>query len=627
MLPTGLAFDNPDLLTTQVSNPTVVFVTSASTIQLAGSITDLQPDTLVVTKRTAATTTATSTATLNAAFAASTIKPILTLKDANNDFNPTPKTTLEKATTAGESRVSTTLAEASIAGATTIKVASASGLVAGEVLKIDERGRKEFKKIASISGDTVTLGSALSRGHASGVPVVEQETITVVANSGFTADKFIQIDKGANGEVRRITFSTAASSTMLALDSALSNSHAAGAPVRGAENRTFRSTQAISLDQKYNQFTATLTDKGNQTTTVTVVVLRDNTAPTWQAKVVTIVSDGEAKVGDQLFLLVSAGDGESEVSSVTEVAANADLVPVANVEDILLEMHNLRTISPSTTTHVRLSQVAAGTPVGVNSISVKIKDTAENEATISASLTVVSARTNRNYRLFAGNNFVGLGLIPDNASLDAQMDQDITAFVNPAFAASHTHVGHATVGLVTLGDIIDSTVAFSGGAAGVFLKHSPGPGSADTLTEMKPFQGMIIKVKETGSSDVFKKVDVTGFTAKQAVPINMNIQGVFFKTGEFTPPEKKLTAGYNLTSPHILGDTTFDRAYRGALIPAQLIVSAITFERRVDAIAGTSSIGAEIFEGFDVASLGDIVKPVLSYWNFIVSGEPTLTPD
>ena len=79
-------------------------------------------------------------------------------------------------------------------------------------------------------------------------------------------------------------------------------------------------------------------------------------------------------------------------------------------------------------------------------------------------------------------------------------------------------------------------------------------------------------------------------------------------------------------APQILTDTTFDIIYRGALIPDQLAVSAIAFDRNVSVIDKGTSIEAEIFEGFVVKSLGDLLKPVLSYWTFIVSGTPTITP-
>jgi len=132
---------------------------------------------------------------------------------------------------------------------------------------------------------------------------------------------------------------------------------------------------------------------------------------------------------------------------------------------------------------------------------------------------------------------------------------------------------------------------------------------------------MIVKTLETvGTSTpvaVFKKVGVTGFTAQQSVPIRVNIPGVFFRPGQL-PPDKELRVGYNLVAPHALTDTLFDTVFRGALIPRELAISALTFVRQVGAVSSSSGITAEIFEGFDSASLGDLLKPVLSYWTFIV---------
>ena len=71
----------------------------------------------------------------------------------------------------------------------------------------------------------------------------------------------------------------------------------------------------------------------------------------------------------------------------------------------------------------------------------RIQDQAGNEKVVSGNLNVVSARTNRNYFMFPGFNYMGLALIPDDgdgdttddASLDRLMDQDVTRRVSQAF--------------------------------------------------------------------------------------------------------------------------------------------------------------------------------------------------
>ena len=374
----------------------------------------------------------------------------------------------------------------------------------------------------------------------------------------------------------------------------------------------------FTLTEGVNTIEAFAEDAGLKQTTITIATIGDFTPPTAQIKVVTVASEGEAVAGDQYFVAVAVQDSLSGVGDVLDSATGDVLEPIADVPDILVEMHGLGTVNP-TTTHIQLASVQAGTRVGVNTLNFTVLDQAGNSIPASAVLNVVSSRTNRNYFLFPGVHFMGLALIPDDddagttddASLDRLMAQDISDRVSKAFK---THQGTSTI---VLGDVVESTFAFN--RAGNFIVHTPGP-AADTLTDMAPFQGMNVNTKETAGTstpvDVFKKVSVAGFSAQQAVPIRVNIQGVFFRQGQL-PPDKELRVGYNLIAPQILGDTLFDTVYRGALIPRQLAVSALAFERRVDAVVDSDGISAEIFEGFVANTLGDILKPVVSYWTFI----------
>jgi hypothetical protein len=377
----------------------------------------------------------------------------------------------------------------------------------------------------------------------------------------------------------------------------------------------------ISLQEGTNTFVAEATDGGGLTATKQIVAVADMSPPVARVGVVTVTSEGEAIVGDQYFVLVAATDALSGVATSTLVSTGATMLPLNQTPATLRAMHNLGSVNNVTTTHVTLASVAANTPVAYHDIHVTVSDKAGNTITVTGSLNVVAARSNRNYFLFPGNNFMGLALIPDDgddattddASLDRLMLQDVTDQVNPAF------VTHQATSTITLGDVVESTFAFN--KAGNFIVHTPGLGAADTLTELQPFQGVILRTKEmtvtTPVVDIFNKVDVEGFSAQQAVPIRINIQGVFSPTGASIPPNKELRVGFNLVAPHILGDTDFATVFRGALIPRELAISALTFERRVDAVA-SNGINVEIFEGFVSNSLGDELKPTLSYWTFIV---------
>jgi hypothetical protein len=381
----------------------------------------------------------------------------------------------------------------------------------------------------------------------------------------------------------------------------------------------------ISLQEGTNTFTAVATDGGGIVATKQIVAVADLTPPVATVEIVAVTSEGEAIVGDQYFVLVAATDALSGIATSTLVSTGALMLPLAETPATLRAMHSLNSVATVAgdiaTTHVTLASVEANTPVAFHDIPVTVSDKAGNTITVTGSLNVVAARTNRNYFLFPGNNFMGLALIPDDgdaattddASLDRLMRQDVTGQVNPAF------VTHQSTSTILLGDVVESTFAFN--KAGNFIVHTPGDGAADTLTELKPFQGVILKTKEMTASapvvDIFNKVDVEGFSAQQAVPIRINIKGVFSPTGASIPPNKELRVGFNLVAPHILGDTDFKQVLRGALIPRELAISALTFERRVDAVAG-ADITVQIFEGFVSNSIGDALKPTLSYWTFIV---------
>jgi hypothetical protein len=378
----------------------------------------------------------------------------------------------------------------------------------------------------------------------------------------------------------------------------------------------------ISLQEGTNTFVAEATDGGGIKATQQIVAIADLTPPTAKVGIVTVTSEGEAIVGDQYFVLVAATDALSGVATSTLLSTGATMLPLGETPATLRAMHALGSMESVTTTHVTLASVESNTPVAFHDILVRVSDKAGNTITVTGQLNVVAARSNRNYFLFPGNNFMGLALIPDDgddattddASLDRLMLQDVTDQVNPDFRALQ-----GATSTITLGDVVESTFAFN--KAGNFVVHTPGDGAADTLTELNPFQGMILKTKEktvsTPVTDIFNKVDVEGFSAQQAVPIRINIQGVFSPTGASIPPNVELRVGFNLVAPHILGDTDFKTVLRGALIPRELAISALTFERRVDAVADTG-ISVEIFEGFVSNSLGDALKPTLSYWTFIV---------
>jgi len=650
----------PEMSTITVGTSTI-YVTNSSSFTVSGSFDENTPSALTVNQKTL--TSKPSSGNLD--FSAVAAKAAFSGKAA--DFVAAAGNYLAVDVNLQKSLGSSTLGAATLAGAVEIPVVSILNFEVGDVVKVDTVASREYRDVTAVSSadNTLTLSSGLSVAHASAVTVVEQPTIAVKDGTAFASAQYIAIGIGSKKEVRVITHIV---SNTLALENpddttkhGLQIAHVSGedcdtddancdTQVVGAEDVRWSvpSTSPIALVEGYNELSVVMTDKGGQDSTsdASIVVLLDTTAPTTaKAVAVTIVSDDEAVIGDSFFLAVAAVDDKSDVASVTLSSTSEALPGISNVENILMETYGLTTVtvgaSTATTTHVLLKVVdSASFSVGDNSLTVTIQDTAGNSTTTTASLSVVSKRTNRNFLLFPGTNYVGLALIPDDGDSattdDAKISRALTQTITAAISGDMQD-DPAFSGGATLANIVTSVSAFS--TEGNFVVYTP-DASADTLTDLAPFQGMIFKVQETKahsvttstSYDVFNKVSVTGFTATQAVPIKMNVQGVFFDP-DSTPPSKTLRVGYNLVAPHILSATKFDIVYRGALIPTELTTSAIAFDRRITPVTNSDgSIGVEIFEGFTTQSIGDTLKPELAYWTFVVQDNatnpttPTITP-
>ncbi|MGZ4256601.1 MAG: sialidase family protein [Gaiellaceae bacterium] len=174
--------------------------------------------------------TACATGGANAAFAGDTNIKVASVTGIG--------TTLAAASTAGATNIkvtavtpffTTTLAAASAAGDTVVKVASVAALAAGQVVNIDAGGLSETRTITSVgtagaTGTGVTLNSALSSAHASGVPLTP-------------AGQQINVDPGAGNELATIQVvgTAGATGSGLTLTAPLANAHASGVQVNDAQ--------------------------------------------------------------------------------------------------------------------------------------------------------------------------------------------------------------------------------------------------------------------------------------------------------------------------------------------------------------------------------------------------------
>ena len=401
------------------------------------------------------------------------------------------------------------------------------------------------------------------------------------------------------------------------------------------------------------------------------------------AKVVTITSENEAVPKDQYFLVVARSDspalGMQGIVSVTASSTfgTATLIPVSQVPEILVKMHGLGEVRSKTSTHVWLATVPEGERSGPVPFTFELAYATGGPATVTATLQVVDERSNRNFFLYPGMNFTGLALVPDSSNdTFAELLRGPAAAASPGYAnllrlwRKYVFGTRSPSRSVALAEVVEMVSAFDGawssydtrdpllpkvrpagkegggggrgGGGGTSGGGGTGGGGesgggkttkqaelADTptgtLTELRPWQGMLIKMRETATSttftdDVFETVSVPGY-GTTSVPIKMTVYGPF--RDPLRPVTHALRVGFNLVAPHIEAEAPFDAVFGSAASAplGQQFSSAISFERRVIASREGSVIYAEVVQRWLTESASipgwggpGVLKPDLSYW-------------
>ena len=364
--------------------------------------------------------------------------------------------------------------------------------------------------------------------------------------------------------------------------------------------------------------------------TATLLILDDEP----DAEIITILSDGEAMPGDGYFLIVAAANSDildlvgTATAQLTSPMSQT-LMPIANVSEVIRKMLGLDKLSGKAVTHAWFAVTSTST--GQQNIQFDVTLTYSNSATttVSATLHKVTARTNRNFFIQDGVNFVGLGLVPTDTSITNLLTQSVNNS-NPAFAALLNRQ-------VTLADVIQSIFAFTFDNNASFESYNTadpitGADAADTFTQLAPFRGMVVVARNSvtpvnaSSTDVFESVWVPG-TGTTTVPVKINIVGPFLATVGNNPPlpaVQPLRTGFNLIAPHVWAPTPFDTAFggTGGFDPGQVFSSAISFQRSVFPVSvSPSMVGAIVVQQFVTESPAippfvapGTIDPVLSYW-------------
>jgi hypothetical protein len=359
------------------------------------------------------------------------------------------------------------------------------------------------------------------------------------------------------------------------------------------------------------------------TGTATLLILDDEPA----AAIVTIMSDGEAMPGDGYFLIVAGSDSAAlSLSSIASAQLTSPmsqtLMPIANVSEVVRKMLGLDKLRSKNVTHAWYAMAATSTGQQTVEHNVTLTYSGSKTHAVKTNLDVVTARTNRNLWIQGGVNFTGLAVVPDDTSIANLLKQSV-GNANPAFEGALSRQ-------VTLADVIQSIFAYSFTNAAFFSSYNTadpisGADAADTLTQLAPFQGMIVRARDSvtpnnaSSIKVFETVMTNG--ASTTVPIKINVQGPFLNTTSNTPlapVQQQLRIGYNLIAPHVTATTPFDTAFagHGGSSLGSVYASALSFQKAVFPMSmGPSAVGATVVAQIAFASAGGgMIDPALSYW-------------
>ncbi len=369
------------------------------------------------------------------------------------------------------------------------------------------------------------------------------------------------------------------------------------------------------------------------------------------AAVVAVTSMGEALPGDWYYLIVAGSASPAlSVSSINNVQLTAPwavgLTPTNLVSQLVMKTFKLGELRSKAVTHVYLAQVTSTQPQGTIQFTFQLNYDFGGPVVLGNTgdigLDIVGSRSNRNFYLFPGSNFTGLGLIPDDTSIANVLAQPAPN-VYPGLAAA---LGREA----TLADVVQTVFAYDNSISGnnpwlrfdTAVPFSNTPAATPTSGfELEPFQGMIVQTRVWASPNasttihVFDQVNEPGF-GTTSVPVMMNIVGPFLDPSATVPVSSQLNFGFNLLAPHVSAPTPFDTAFGGSGTEVtDLYSSAVSRLRSVVGLGG-SPITAVITERFVTESPAippfvapGTIDPTLSYWVKVESAaqstKPTLT--
>lgn len=472
--------------------------------------------------------------------------------------------------------------------------------------------------LVGASGDGVTVDVASTGGTAIAGSDYNSTTATWSANLVWAADET------GNKTFDVVTLDNApeedAESVILKLFNASST---------GADGVILLNTTGVAIgdllmvDPTLN---SALRSDGVQADATAVLQINDDEPA---VKVVTIVSDPEGMPGDPYFLVFTGMP-----------SPDPGVVAIGSVPELLQRAFGLDEVRSKAATHVAMGMVTTSDPLGPKVFNFTIG------TPVSTSLNVVQQRTNRSFYLFPGPNFTGLGLVPDDPSIANQLTQTVPnanqALID-AIKAGKPDNTELDRDVVKLDDVVEIVWAFNADAVSPafknFVTSDPLTGSgasSGSLTDLAPFQGMIIMTREdaTGSSGPVPVFDeATASLTLHAVPVRLDIEGPFLSPTATAPVSSALSKGFNLIAPHIWADTPFDTVFAGSGDDiSEIFSSAVARWRAIQTYDPTSvdTVDKWLTESASIPPFigPGTIFPELSYWIKVattVTQDPVLT--
>jgi sRNA-binding protein len=531
-----------------------------------------------------------------------------------------------------QTMASTTVATSSASAATTLAVADASGIGVNNPIVIDTGTSTEVRVVASKSGNTLTLNTAMTNAHTAGVAVTVGRPLLTSAQIpelirlkfGITGSHALFINVPDNlppgtfsvtiraSDYAGETVAVTASGSIVASLEALNYPLSSGANLIGMNlqptNPSIVDVLAQELDTTRieSAFATTLTAALADTTSAARTDASTlSAAASAGASVINLTTAGTLAAGDVLQI----GEGtQTDTGTVLSVASNAVTLtaPLSFSHDSGVKVGEKKIVVAAVT------NLAVDDLVQVETVAAK-KESRRIAAidTVTKTLTLSQGLFNTHANGIPVKELAKVADVVDSIFF-LDPGSGATTTLGTSSSAGDTSITLDSISGFDVGDdiLIDTrsgaeqrkitaintaTKAITVGVAltnphgsgaqiatqGVFQVFSPSP-NADTLTSFKQGRGYWLFTKAEAHK---VSAPLPGFTTGTPIPITMRVDGVLFDATA-KPPSLPTTVaiapGFNLIALISELDRTVEQGMRGMLSPTRKFTSLVEFQNFMD---------------------------------------------